>query len=445
MSFSIGAYPLWALEQPWIPRSEHRAVVDKLVQLGLIKISNKYDLPTKSGRKTDIYINLRDARNNPEALAYLTQIYSVPLRMSGARRFVEVPDSVSCFAGPLAMNTHIPYLTVREEAKDGRVAKSKVIGNPAKGDEVIIIDDVITDGKSKIMPYQECMTLGLDVLAFVVLVDREQGWQSDFVAQGINAPLWPGMTLHDVRRELISMGHLERCESAVENVNPLIIALDGVEWEQMRDLADPLRTTGCILKVGDAIIKMGVDNLLPELSVYGRIMVDIKGHDIPNTVANICKHLVPHRPWAVTVHASGGAEMVNVARKILPPSTKVLAVTVLTSIDPDTCEEIYHRRPMEEVKFLAEVAKKGGADGFVCSPKEVGELRRMYPDPDTLLVVPGSRSPGVGPQDQKRTGTPREAMDAGATHLVVGRQITEHADPKREVVRVLNQELSLTF
>lgn len=433
----------WAFENPWIPPSQHRVIVEKLVEYELIETSNKYDKPTKSGRPTDIYINLRNARNSPQALRWLAEVFAAPLRMSGANRFVEVPDSVSCIAGPLAVNTGIPYITVRGEAKEGRVSKAKVIGTPNRGDNVIIIDDVITDGASKLSPYQECLDMNLSVLALVVLVDREQGWQNDFAARGIKAPVWPGMTLHDVRRELITMGHMPRCDSAMETANPIIVALDGMTWEQMHALVDPLRTTGCVLKVGDAIINYGAERLLPMLSVYGRIMVDIKGHDIDNTVANICKRLRPHSPWAVTVHASGGADMVKVARDNLPPATKVLAVTVLTSFTKDTCDEIFHRRPIEQVKHLAEVAHRGGADGFVCSAEEVGVLKAMYPD--ATLVVPGTRSPGVATNDQKRTGTPREAMDAGASYLVMGRQITGHDNPKDEVIRVLNQELSMTL
>jgi orotidine-5'-phosphate decarboxylase len=430
------------MNRPWLDPDEQEPLVADLLRWELIKTSNKRELPLKSGGKTDIYINLREARNHPEAIRRIAGAFGQAVRRLGVTRFVEIPDAVSCFAGPVSQDTGLPYLTIREEAKAGRVVKGKVIGQARRGERVAILDDVVTDGASKIAPYLECLKLGLDVAALVVLVDREQGWKSVFAKEGMDLPVWPGMTLHDVRRTLIRMGAMERCDLTLEGKNPIIVALDGKSWEEYLPLLDRLRTSGCILKVNDLVFDEGIARLLPELSVYGRVMVDLKSHDIPNTVGNICRTLVPHNPWAVTVHASGGAEMVKAAAKELDPvDTKVLAITVLTSIDPKACEHIYFRQPHDQVATLAEIAWEAGANGFVCSPQEVAMLRRKFPE--AVLVVPGIRSEGADKGDQQRTGTPKGAMDAGATNIVMGRQLIGAADPVAEVQRVLTEELGI--
>ena len=426
----------------WLTPWEQKEVCEKLVQFGLIKWDNNRQLPLRSGNKTDIYINLREARKDPEALLWLGNLYTNPLRRLKPNRFAEMPDSVSCFAGILSVQTDIPYITIREEAKEGRVSKAKVIGEAEYGETICIIDDVITDGQSKISPYKECLNMGLDVLPLVVLVDRQQGWKQTFETKGIGMEVWSGMTLHHVRRHLIKNGIMQRCDPVLEEKNPLIIALDGMDWETALTIMDPLRTTGCIFKVNDLLASKGIETLIPDLQVYGRVMADLKIHDIPNTANNIVKRLQKNPPWAVTVHATGGEEMVKaVVDGLKDTPTKVLVVTVLTSIDEKTSIEIYNRLPSEEVKILAAIAKRAGAHGLVCSPEEVKDLREAYPE--MTLVTPGIRSPEVGKDDQKRTGTPAQALADGSNHLVMGRQITQAKDPVAEVQRLFKEEVNV--
>jgi len=424
---------------------EQAGVVEQLLRFGLLKYDNRRELPLKSGGTTDVYINLRDARNDPEAIRFIAGLFALPLKYLRVDRFVEVPDSVSCFAGPLSVNTGIPYLTIRGQAKEGRVADAKVIGTARRGDRVIILDDVITNGESKIVPYRKCLGLGLRTEGLVVLVDRQQGWQKLLSSQGIQPPVWAGMTLDDVRRHLIqTLGVMQRCDPEVEKKNPIIVALDGRNWETILPIIDSLRTTGCILKVNDLLFDQGIDHLLPRLHTYGRVMADLKLHDIPNTVGNIAERLLACPPWAVTVHGSGGEKMVKTAVDILRPvGTKVLVVTVLTSIDKETCEEIYTRMPAEQVAKLAEIAHRVGASGLICSPEEVADLRNKYPG--MLLVTPGIRSVGQDADDQKRIATPEQAIERGSNHLVMGRQILNADDSVAEVQRVLSEELGLHF
>lgn len=426
----------------WLYPEEQREVVERLLELGLIKLDNARSLPLKKGGTTDIYINLRNARNDPRALRFISELFVPPMLRLGVKRFVEVPDSVSCFAGIISCQSGIPFLTIREQSKEGRVGKANLIGDPLRGEPICVFDDVITDGASKIIPIQECAALGLNTRALVVLVDRQQGWKQHLAEAGVCVPVWAGMTLHDVRRELIALGAMRRCDPHVEAKNPIIVALDGKDWGGILSLLDQLRTTGCILKVNDLLFDQGVAHLLPELSVYGRIMVDVKAHDISATVANICKRAKPHLPWGITVHGSGGKNMIRAAVEAFQgTATKVLVVTVLTSIDSVTCEEVYQRLPIDQVKKLAAIAHEAGAHGIVCSPQEVGELRQLYPQ--MTLVTPGVRSPGADTHDQQRVDTPRAAMDRGSNYLVMGRQILTAKYPPLEVQRVQTEELGL--
>lgn len=199
--------PHTIFNEPWInPRNQSR-VVALMRDWNLLKHDPTCRLPVKSGGTTDLYINLPLARDNPHAIEYLAIRYANALQQLqgdnfGVTRFVEVPNAVSCIAGPLSTKTRMPYLTIRTQPKPGRVSDARVIGTPKYGESVCIIDDVIHDGVSKIAVYRKCVELGLHVVAIVVLVDRNEGWRANFQAEGIDLPVWAGMTLNDVRRHL---------------------------------------------------------------------------------------------------------------------------------------------------------------------------------------------------------------------------------------------------
>ena len=433
----------------WLTPGEQDEAIGALWQAGLLKCDNGHKLPLKSGGTTDIYVNLRMMRSDPVIMNYLARLFANPLRRLRLDRFVEVPEAVSPMAGLISSLESLPVVTVREEAKQGRVSGGRFIGDLKAGDRVAIIDDVITDGASKLPALMALRDAMVDVSALVVLVDRQQGWKKMLSDNGFDTPVWPGMTLHDIRRFLIGNNLMQRCDPRVEESNPIIVALDGRKWDDVLPLLDSLRTSGCTWKVNDMMLDRGLAWILPNLSVYGRVMVDLKGHDIPNTIANTCRHLRECPPWAVTVHASGGEKMVEAAVKSLEGTgTKVLAVTVLTSLDESGCKDVYNRKSVDQVMHLAKLADAAGADGFVCSPEEVGILSSMPWGADQprggcrkLFVTPGVRSSGVAAGDQQRIGTPKAAMGAGATHLVTGRQILESADPVAEVARI-RQEIS---
>jgi orotidine-5'-phosphate decarboxylase len=232
---------------------------------------------------------------------------------------------------------------------------------------------------------------------------------------------------------------MQRCDPEIEKANPLIVAYDGKPREVVFSYLDILRPTGCIAKVNDLLHSGDINEVISDISVYARVMVDPKWHDIPNTLINDCKRLRKTPPWAVTVHASGASEMIKAAVDTLAGTpTIVLAVTLLTSIK-DQSQEIFRRRPMGQVKKLAEIAYKAGARGFVCSSEEAAVLRETYSD--AIIVIPGLRSPGKEKHEQKRTGTYTHAKEIGGNFFVGGRQFLEAADPVAEIMRVLQEEL----
>ena len=167
------------------------------------------------------------------------------------------------------------------------------------------------------------------------------------------------------------------------------------------------------------------------------IFLDLKLHDIPKTVEAAARGAGALGAALVTAHAGGGAEMIAAARRGLaagavaaraaPP--KLLAVTVLTSLGPDDLRSLgFGGTPADAALRLARVALKAGADGLVCSPEEVAQLRREL-GPAPLLVVPGIRPAGTAAGDQRRTGTPRAAVQAGATYIVIGRPLRDSPSP----------------
>lgn len=425
----------------WLTNGEREEVIEKMLLWGLIKWDNARKLPLKKGGMTDVYVMLRDMRNHPEAQKFFGRIYSNPIMRLNAQRFIEVPTAVSGLASQISTSVNIPYITVRDNPKKGRVAAADYIGEFRRGEIVPIIDDVITDGASKIVPYNVAKRFGVrQNVPIIVLVDRQQGWREKFLELGIESDVWSAMTLHHIRRYLIENNLMERCNPLIEENNPLIVAYDNRSWDEILPFIDSLRTTGCIIKVNDLLFNRGIEDLIPNLQVYGRVMADLKSHDIPKTVANIMKHLLPCPPWAVTVHASGAGEMIRAATKTLSNTpTKVLAVTVLTSIDPVTCDEVYRRRPIKQVEKLAQIAHEAGAHGFVCSPQEVSMLKRDYPR--MICVTPGIRSVDQETHDQKRVDTPQKALEQGSDYLVMGRQILGNPNPVAEVERLLHEEI----
>jgi len=213
----------------------------------------------------------------------------------------------------------------------------------------------------------------------------------------------------------------------------IIVALDVPDAKAALDLASRLDPALCRLKVGKELFTAAGPALLEKLHKPGfGVFLDLKYHDIPNTVAGACRAAAELGVWMINVHALGGRAMMAAAREALPAGTarpRIIAVTLLTSLDAADMAEIgLAGSPQDAVLKLARLAQVCGLDGVVCSPQEAATLRRQC-GKDFCLVTPGIRPAEAGQDDQQRVATPRQAIAGGADYLVIGRPITRAPDP----------------
>jgi orotidine-5'-phosphate decarboxylase len=211
--------------------------------------------------------------------------------------------------------------------------------------------------------------------------------------------------------------------------SPIYVALDTPDLERAKGMAQRVRHHVGGIKLGLEFFMANGRAGVREMAEVGLpIFLDLKFHDIPNTVAKAIQALRPLEPAILTVHASGGRAMLEDAKAAAPSGTKVVAVTMLTSLDASDLTSIgLVPNPHEQVVRLAELAKSAGVDGIVCSGEEVAAAHAAWKD--GFFVVPGVRAANGVIGDQKRVVTPRAALDAGASVLVIGRPITQADDP----------------
>ncbi|GAB1055441.1 MAG: orotidine-5'-phosphate decarboxylase [Shewanella algae] len=215
---------------------------------------------------------------------------------------------------------------------------------------------------------------------------------------------------------------------------PIVVALDFDNKFKALQLVDKLDPSMCRLKVGKEMFTLFGPQLVKEIHDRGfDLFLDLKFHDIPNTVAKAVTAAAEMGVWMVNVHASGGLAMMEAARRALLPygdnAPLLIAVTVLTSMSDDELKLIGVEGSAEDqVRRLARLTQKAGLDGVVCSARESSMLKAEL-GTDFKLVTPGIRPAGSDAGDQKRIMTPAEAMAAGSDYLVIGRPITQAADP----------------
>ncbi|WP_018625566.1 orotidine-5'-phosphate decarboxylase [Kangiella aquimarina] len=213
----------------------------------------------------------------------------------------------------------------------------------------------------------------------------------------------------------------------------ILVALDYDNQQQALQLVDKLKPELCGLKVGKEMFTLFGPEFVKTLVNKGfKVFLDLKFHDIPNTVAKACKAAAELGVWMVNVHASGGSKMMHAAREALEGYDNrplLIAVTLLTSMDEVAYSEIGFKRDLpEQVEHLAGIAKSAGLDGVVCSAWEARRLKTQLGD-EFKLVTPGIRPPGSEIGDQSRIMTPEQAVVAGSDFLVIGRPITKASDP----------------
>lgn len=226
----------------------------------------------------------------------------------------------------------------------------------------------------------------------------------------------------------------------------LIVALDVPHASAATELVDRLEDTCQWFKVGlELFIAAGPAVIGPLLARGYSVFLDLKLHDIPNTVAGAVRSAAGLGVGMITLHAAGGPAMLAAARAALegvadPP--QLLAVTVLTSMDLAQVSAVgLDRSPAEQVELLARMGLDAGIRGFVCSPQEAATLRALT-GPEGVLVIPGIRPAGAGIGDQKRVATPADALSQGASYLVVGRPITAALNPADAAEAILKEMAS---
>lgn len=220
--------------------------------------------------------------------------------------------------------------------------------------------------------------------------------------------------------------------------NPIICALDTTDIEQAKALARQLKGEVGALKLGLEFFTANGAAGVQQVAGLGQpVFLDLKFHDIPNTVAGAVRGVANVDCFLMTVHTAGGYAMMKAAveqaaenaAKTGKKRPMVVGVTVLTSMDQNDLDQVgYALNLHDQVLKMASLAQSAGLDGVVCSPKEIALIRRACGE-DFKLVVPGIRPAGSESGDQKRVMTPKEAVDAGANYLVIGRPITQAADP----------------
>jgi orotidine-5'-phosphate decarboxylase len=222
--------------------------------------------------------------------------------------------------------------------------------------------------------------------------------------------------------------------------SPVYVAIDTPDLDRAKAIAARVRNHVGGLKLGLEFFAANGRHGIREMAELGLpIFLDLKLHDIPNTVGKAIQALRPLEPAILTVHGAGGRAMLEDAKAAAPMGTKVVAVTVLTSLDSNDLVAIgIGGDPHAQVERLTGLAREAGLDGVVCSGNEVAAAKRLWPD--GFFVVPGVRPSNGNVGDQKRVMTPRAALDAGASILVVGRPITQAEDPD-EAARAIGATL----
>ncbi|MGO2132470.1 MAG: orotidine-5'-phosphate decarboxylase [Halomonas sp.] len=229
--------------------------------------------------------------------------------------------------------------------------------------------------------------------------------------------------------------------------SPLIIALDYTSMDAALCMADRLDPQHCRLKVGKELFTRSGPAVIDALHGRGfELFLDLKFHDIPNTVAGAVQAAAEQGVWMVNVHASGGRRMMEAARERLDAQrlpTRLVAVTVLTSMEDEELHDLGVQMTVAaQVERLALLAHESGMDGVVCSAHEAGRLSTLCGE-SFLKVTPGIRPLSAHKGDQRRVMTPAQAMEAGSTHLVVGRPITAADDPMAALAGI-ERELALS-
>jgi orotidine-5'-phosphate decarboxylase len=221
-------------------------------------------------------------------------------------------------------------------------------------------------------------------------------------------------------------------------ISPIILAIDSIDLKNIENLIEKTRESIAIYKFGlEFYLKFGhqvLQKLIEQFQI--EIFLDLKLHDIPNTVKGACRSISSLNPFFLTVHASGGEEMIKAAVQELP-DTNIAAVTILTSLDRASLKSLGISSELPELVYaMANQSLQAGARAIVCSPLEVAMVKSKIPS--LITITPGIRGHGAAREDQARTMSAKEAIEAGSDFLVIGRPITGAKDPGQAAMEILN-------
>ena len=225
-------------------------------------------------------------------------------------------------------------------------------------------------------------------------------------------------------------------------ISPIIVALD-MDMKSALELVEKIDPADCKVKVGSQLFTTSGPAVIKKLNDLGfDVFLDLKFHDIPNTVRKSVETAVRMGVWMLNVHSLGGKEMLSAAHEVIEKATikpLLLGVTILTSLNDEALKQVGLKlSSQDQVLLLAKLCQQAGLDGVVCSPNELSALREHL-GKDFLLVTPGIRSLDLEKHDQKRTATASEAITNGADYIVIGREITNDIDPSKKIKQILEK------
>ena len=225
----------------------------------------------------------------------------------------------------------------------------------------------------------------------------------------------------------------------------LIVALDFPTLHQADGFLKKIKGADCRLKVGKELFTAEGPRVIDLIKNYNfEIFLDLKFHDIPNTVNKAIKATCAHGVWMVNVHASGGKAMLDAAHDAIAGSNHkplLIAVTVLTSFDENSFDRLGFKMGLkDQIIHLSSLAKESNLDGIVCSANDIASISSIIKDENFLFVTPGIRLKDNSNDDQKRINTPAEAIKNGSDYIVIGRPITEHDNPL-DLIRKINAQI----
>ncbi len=214
----------------------------------------------------------------------------------------------------------------------------------------------------------------------------------------------------------------------------IIVAIDEIDFEQAKKIINELDSNKCMLKIGSVSFNaIGKDLVLLAAEKGFNIFLDLKFHDIPNTVKKSIKGIISLPIQMITIHTSGGEDMMKAAiEAVSGTDIKIFGVTALTSLNDNDIKKIYQRTTMDQVNAMLDLAELVGIDGVVCSPHE---LRIVKKRKSLLCITPGIRNKNSD-DDQKRIMTPKDAIELGADYIVIGRPITASSDIKKSLFTI---------